>query len=133
MSEKPVPEISEAARPYWEAAQREELYLQRNKNTGKYFFYARPWAVDDYSTDLEWVPASGKGTVATFTIACFPLFESYTADLPYVVAVIKLEEGPTMMTNIVNCRPEEVRVGMPVKVTFEERKDGFKIPQFEPA
>ena len=77
MSEKPIPEISEAARPYWEAAQREELYLQRNKNTGKFFFYARPWAVDDYSTDLEWVAASGKGTVATFTIACFPLFESY--------------------------------------------------------
>jgi hypothetical protein len=61
------------------------------------------------------------------------LFESYAGDLPYVVAVIKLEEGPTMMTNIVNCKPGDVRVGMAVKATFEERRDGFKVPQFEPA
>jgi uncharacterized protein len=133
VSDKPIPEISDISRPYWDAARRGELYLQRNKSSGKYFFYARPWAPDDYSADIEWVRASGRGTVFTFTVTTAPLFNSYAEDLPYVVAVIKLEEGPTMMANIVNCKPEDVRVGMPAKVVFEERKDGFKVPQFEPA
>jgi uncharacterized OB-fold protein len=133
MSEKPIPEVNETSRPYWDAAQREELVLPRNKRTGRYFLYPRPWAPDDYSSDIEWVPASGEGKVVTFTVTYFPLFESYASELPYIVAVIKLAEGPTMMANILNCKPEDVYVGMRVKVTFEERKGGFKVVQFEPA
>ncbi len=133
MSEKLIPEMNDISKPYWDAAQREEFLLQRNKKTGNYFFIPRELASDDFSPDLEWVKASGKGEIVTFSIAKSPLFESYATELPYVVAIIKLSEGPQMMSNIINCNPEDVHVGMKVKVTFEERKDGFKIPQFEPA
>jgi uncharacterized OB-fold protein len=133
MNEKPIPEMNDISKPYWDAVQREEFFLQRNKKTGNYLFIPRELASDDFSQDLEWVKASGKGEIATFSIAKPPLFEFYAAELPYVVAIIKLSEGPQMMSNIINCNPEDVHVGMNVKVTFEERKDGFKIPQFEPA
>ncbi len=133
MNEKTVPEINDISKPFWDAAQREEFLIQRNKNTGNYFFMAGELPSDDSSPDFEWVKASGKGEIVTFSIAKSPLFESYAAELPYMVAIIKLSEGPQMMSNIINCNPEDVHVGMKVKVTFEERKDGFKIPQFEPA
>ena len=133
MSEKPVPTTSEVAKPYWDAAQRDELYIQRCRSCGTAIFYPRYWCPNCLSLDLAWEQASGNGEVLSFSIVYQAPFESYAPDAPYPLAIIKLAEGPQMMTNVVNCKPEDVRVGMPVKGTFETRSGGFKVPQFEPA
>jgi uncharacterized OB-fold protein len=77
--------------------------------------------------------ASGQGEVYSYSVIHQAAMDSYASDVPYVLAIIALAEGPRMMTNLVNCPPAAVHVGMPVRVTFETRHGGRKIPQFEPA
>ncbi len=75
----------------------------------------------------------GLGTVFSYTVVYQPPYAAFKADCPFVMAIIQLDEGPQMMSNVLHCDPESVRIGMKVKVCFETRGDGFKIPQFEPA
>ncbi len=130
---KPVPEVSPHSKPYWDAAQRGELVFQRCRGTGKPFLYPRPWSPFDFSPDPVWEKASGRGTVFSYTVVYQPPYEAFRDDCPFVMAIIELEEGPRLMTNILHCDPQSVYIGMPVKLCFETRAGGFKIPQFEPA
>jgi uncharacterized OB-fold protein len=82
------------------------------------------------SENLEWVKASGRGQVLTFTIVRRAVSEAYAADVPYVVALIQLDEGPTMMSNVVQCDPESLEIGSPVKVMFEDWSEEISVPQF---
>jgi len=84
------------------------------------------------SENLEWKRAAGRGRVLTFTICRRAVSEAYAGDVPYVIALVQLEEGPTMMSNIVECNPESVTTGMPVEVVFEQRSEEITIPQFRP-
>lgn len=81
---------------------------------------------------MEWVKASGRATVLSFTIVRRPVSPAFAADVPYVVALVTLEEGPAMMTNIVGCDPEAVRIGMAVEATFEDWTEEISIPKFRP-
>jgi hypothetical protein len=85
------------------------------------------------SDNLEWVKANGRGKILTFTIVRRPVSEAYAEDVPYVVALIKLDEGPTMMSNVVECDPESLQIGDPVQVMFEEWSKDISIPKFSPA
>ena len=86
------------------------------------------------ATELRWEEASGRGEVHTFTVARRPTHPAFAGQEPYVIAVVELEEGPRVTTNVVGCEPEDVRVGMPVELTFEEKgEDGFALPLFRPA
>jgi uncharacterized OB-fold protein len=96
-------------------------------------FYPRIVCTECTSRNLEWVKASGQGKIRTFTIVRLPVSEAYAADVPYVVALIELEEGPTMMSNVVDCDPEALRIGDPVQVLFEDWSDDISIPKFSPA
>jgi uncharacterized OB-fold protein len=131
VTEKPIPEISEVAKPYWEAARNDELHIQRCTSCGKAIFYPRHWCPHCLGQEITWERASGDGRIHSFSTVYQAPFEAYKSDTPYVLALIELAEGPVMMTNVVNCDPEAVTVGLPVRVCFEERADGFKIPQFE--
>lgn len=133
MITKPVPEATELSRPYWEAAQRQELLLQRCQSCRAAIFYPRQWCPECLGLDLAWERASGRGKVFSYSVVYQAPLESYRDDTPYVLALIELEEGPRMMTNVVNVAPGNVHLGMPVRVCFEERADGFRVPQFEPA
>ena len=84
------------------------------------------------SDQVEWIQASGRGTVASFTIVRRPVSEAYADEVPYVVALIQLEEGPTLMSNVIGCDPESVAIGMPVEVTFEDWSDAITVPKFRP-
>lgn len=132
MNPKPVPEIDDITRPFWEAAQRRTLELQRCDNCGTWIFYPNAWCTACYSRTLSWYPVSGRGNVYSYSIVHHPPFAAFSVDVPYVLATIELEEGPHMMTNIVHCAHEAVYVTMPVTVCFEDR-NGFLVPQFEPA
>jgi uncharacterized OB-fold protein len=84
------------------------------------------------SGNLEWVKATGRGQVLTFTIVRRAVSEAYAADVPYVVALIQLDEGPKMMSNVVQCDPETLEVGSPVQVVFEDWSEEISVPQFRP-
>ena len=84
------------------------------------------------SDSLEWTRSSGRGQVITFTICRRAVSEAYADDVPYVIALVRLEEGPTMMSNIIECDPDSMVSGMPVEVVFEKRTEKITIPQFRP-
>lgn len=128
---KPLPLIDDDSRPFWEAARRHELLIHRCRLCGRYYFpasYCRHCDADS----MEWVRASGRGRVYTFTIYHATPHAGFKEDLPYVVAYVELEEGPLFLTNIVGCRNEEIRVGMPVEVVFEDVTEEVTLPKFRP-
>lgn len=131
MTRKPLPTPTPVTAAYWEAAARGELQLQRCQRCDERFLYPRLWCPKCWSTALAQEAATGRGVV----IACTTVYQApspaYQDDVPYVVAVVRLVEGPQLMANVVGCDPMKVQVGTPVTVAFEER-DGMRIPQFQP-
>jgi uncharacterized OB-fold protein len=132
-AEKPLPRVNETTRPYWDAAREGRFVLQRCRACATWIHYPRAWCPSCWSTDLEWTEASGRGRVVTYSIVHQAPFESYAASTPYVLAVIRLDEGPQMMANVLASDPASVAIDMRVEVTFEIRAGGFAVPQFRPA
>ena len=129
---KPLPRIDEESKGFWEACQRHELYLQRCGECGAFRYYPRALCPSCLSDRTEWVPSSGKGTIYTFTVVYQNLAAGFRDELPYVLAYVELEEGVRMLTNIVGCPPEAVRIGMPVEVVFEDVTPAVTLPKFKP-
>lgn len=125
---RPTPETA----PYWEGCREHELRMQRCGSCGQYQFYPRIICSSCMSDDLHWATVSGAGEVLSFTIVRRAVAEAYNPEVPYVVALIQLQEGPTMMSNVVECDPERVVVGMPVSVLFEDWSDEISMPKFRP-
>lgn len=130
MAELPVPAITPDTAPYWDGAREGKLLLQRCLGCGALRFYPRHLCPGCWSESVEWVEASGRGRVHSFTIIHRPPAPAFAAQVPYVVALIDLEEGPRMMANVLGDGARQVRIDDPVRVTFEERAGGFKLPQF---
>lgn len=128
---KPAPVPNPETRAFWEACARGELTVQRCENCNNLQHYPRVRCTSCRSDQLKQVAVSGTGTVRSYTINRVPVSAAYAPDVPYAVALVELAEGPTMMTNIVGCDPEQVHIGLPVKVTFESRGDA-QLPQFTP-
>ena len=129
---KPVPRIDEESKGFWEACQRHELYLQRCGECGAFRYYPRALCPSCLSDRTEWVRSSGTGTIYTFTVVYQNLAPGFRDELPYVLAYVELEEGVRMLTNIVGCPPEAVRIGMPVEVVFEDVTPAVTLPKFKP-
>ncbi len=127
MRPKPDPNADTSA--YWEAARRGELLLQRCRQCRRYQFYPRSHC-RYCGGEPAWERALGRGTVYSYTLVQRPAGPGFEA--PYVVALVDLEEGPRMMTNIVDCPPATVCIGMSVAITFQTVEDGFVLPQFRP-
>ncbi len=130
---KPLPAPTLETRPYWEGCKRHELRIQRCRVCGRYQFYPRIYCAQCFDDRVEWVAASGRATVLSFTIVRRPVSPAFAGDVPYVVALVTLDEGPTMMTNIIGCEPEKVAIGMRVAVTFEDWNEEISIAKFRPA
>jgi len=130
----PLPVPSPESKPFWDALRRHQLELPFCRPCGAFFYYPRAACPRCLSADLEWKPVSGRGTLHTFTVVSrgqkgFPLGP------PYVLAIVELEEGPRMMTNLVGIAadPAVVRIGMPVEVTFLDATAERTLPHFRPA
>jgi uncharacterized OB-fold protein len=130
---KPLPRIDEESRGYCEALARHELYVQRCGSCARLRFPPRAVCPVCLSSDVVWVRASGRGTVYSFTVTHQNQAPGFREELPYVLAVVELEEGIRMMTNVVGCAPDAVRVGMPVVVDFVDVTDEVTLPKFRPA
>jgi len=127
--EFPIPAPNPDSQAYWDAAKNEQLVIRRCTSCAAFHFMPRHVCPHCWSTDLEWVQASGKGTVHSYSIIRRAPIQSYTTRVPYVVALIDLDEGPRMFANIVGEGALDTQVGSRVGVCFETRAD-FKLPQF---
>ena len=130
---KPLPRIDEESKGFWEGCQRRELYLQRCRACGTVRHYPRALCPNCLSDRTERMRASGKGTVYTFTVTHQNQSPGFRDGLPYVMAYIELAEGVRMLTNIVDCAPDAVRIGMPVEVVFDDVTPAVTLPKFRPA
>ncbi len=129
-TEKPLPVIDHDSAPYWEAARAGRLDIPLCGDCGKHHFYPRAICPYCHSDNLRFDTVSGRGEVHTFTIARRPAGPAFADDVPYVVALIELEEGPRMMSRIVTDDPEKVRIGAKVEVTFVKASDEVTFPYF---
>lgn len=130
---KPLPTIVGETRPFWESCRRGDLVIQRCDRCSEYQFYPRGICAHCWSADIKWVKASGKGTVWTFTVTYQNRTHGFAQDVPYVLALVELEEGVKMFSNIIECDPRDVKIGMPVEVTFVRATDRISVPYFKPA
>ncbi len=125
----PPPQITDENRPFWDAARHNKLMVLRCEECGRYRFPPVPCCKRCLSTKAKWVEVSGRGSVWSWVVIHRPYFPG--ADVPYQVAIVELEEGPLLGTNIVNARNDEIRVGAPVKVTFKQIENDITLPVFE--
>ena len=130
---KPLPHIDEEMRPWWEALQRHELYIQKCRDCGYTRYYPRALCTNCQSSKTEWVRCSGRGTIYTFTVTNQNQAPGFRESLPYVMAYVDLDEGLKMLTNIVDCPPDQVRIGMPVEVVYEDVTPEVTLAKFRPA
>ena len=129
---KPLPYVHEETRPFWEGTKRHELWLQRCRDCGNFYFYPRSICPHCFSSNTEWIRASGQGKIYSFTVSYKVGSRAFEHDAPYNIAIVELEEGVRMMTNIVECRPEELRIDMPVEVVFDDVTPQITLPKFRP-
>ena len=111
VSEKPLPVQDGESEPYWSGAKEHRLRLPRCMECGKHHFYPRELCPHCWSDRIEWRDASGRGVIYSYTIARRPAGPAFKEDTPYAVAIVELEEGPRMMSNIVTGNVESIRVG----------------------
>jgi hypothetical protein len=129
---KPLPEFRPETKPFWDACKNHELILPKSKETNEFFFYPRALSPGDDMAEVEWGKASGKAKVWTYSIHHMGPTKAYKGDGPYVVALVETEEGVKMMTNIVDCDPNDVHVGMDVEVVFDDVTEEVTLPKFKP-
>lgn len=126
----PVPIANPDSQAYWDGARQDRLLIRKCMSCGEVHFLPRHMCPACWSTDLNWVEASGRGTIHSYTVIHRAPLPEFADKVPYVIALIDLEEGPRMMTNILGEDALDARIGDAVEVCFEVRGDGAKVPQF---
>jgi len=126
----PIPIPNADSLPYWTAAREGRLMIRKCGSCGSLHFMPRYLCPICWSDNLEWIEAKGTGTVHSFTVIRRAPLPAFAARVPYVVALIDLEEGPRLMANILGDDSLSVVIGDRVKVTFEDRGEGAMLPQF---
>jgi uncharacterized OB-fold protein len=130
----PAPFVLPEVKQFWDATAEGRLLLPRCVECAAVIWYPRPFCPQCASTRVEWIEASGHGTVYSFTVN-----RRGVADLPayrdagvYVLAYVELDEGPRVMTNVVDCDPDGVRIGQRVEVVFHDTGQGNALPRVRP-
>jgi len=131
-TKKPIPKVDEESKGFWEACRRHELRVQKCLGCGTLRHHPRAVCTECMSSEVEWLRCSGRGTVYTFTMTFQNQAPGFREELPYVLAYVELEEGVLLLTNVVGCPPDSVRIGLPVEVVFEDVSDDVAIPRFRP-
>jgi uncharacterized protein len=129
----PRPESRALTAPFWAATRRHELVIQRCKQCSTWVFHPREQCPECFSRELDWTPVSGRGRVYAFTVVHQPAHPGFQADSPYTYAIIQLEEGVRMASNVVGCEPAAVRVDLPVVAVFDDVSPDWTLVKFRPA
>ncbi len=128
-----LPTPDHETQPFWDAAREGRLLIRRCGACGVAHFYPRPFCPKCWSDQVDWVEASGRATLYTWSTVYQNDLPPFPERVPYVAAVVDLEEGPRMMTNVVDCEPGALEIGMPLEVAFRPTSDDITLPVFRPA
>jgi uncharacterized OB-fold protein len=126
---KPVPRPAPESEPYWRAARKHRLELPQCDDCGSRWFPPSRFCPHCLSANNHWRQVSGRGRIFSFVIYDRVYHLAFEADVPYVVALIELEEGPRLLSNVIGTAPDDVRCDMPVEVVFDDVGDAT-IPKF---
>jgi uncharacterized OB-fold protein len=130
-AQRPVPVVTPETTHFWAGTRRGELLLQECTPCAATYFPPRPFCPTCSSRDVHVVQASGRATLASYIVSHLPApgFEP-----PYVIAIVQLQEGPRMLTNVVDCAqsPEALELDMPLEVTYSQMTDEITLPLFRP-
>ncbi len=129
----PLPVPNQDNEGFWEGCRRHELRVQRCTRCVSLRHPPRPMCPGCCTTEYEWAAVSGRGVVYSFTIVHRPTLPAFQAQIPYNVAVVHLEEGPFMVTNLVGCATDQIRIGMAVVVEFDDISPTVSLPKFRMA
>ena len=132
LSKRALPNPDHTSAHYWQSAADGRLVLQRCVSCREYQFYPRALCVA-CAGETEWVEASGRGTLHTFTVIRQNRSEAFAALSPYAVGIVELEEGVRMMTNVIECDIDQLRIGMPLEVVLLKAADDVGLPFWRPA
>lgn len=130
--DKPLPTKSIESEPYWEAANDERLVIQNCEDCNENIFPPRSGCPYCLSPDVQWIESTGDATVYSYSIVNRPPSKVWEDSVPYVLALIRLEEDVFMISQVVRCAPKDVNIGMDVTVTFDHVTDEVTLPKFEP-
>lgn len=130
---KPLPTIAPETAPYWAAAKQHKLVIQRCKQCWRMQYFPRAICAACGHMEFDWVESSGKGEVYSLTRVYMNRAPGWAEEVPYVFALIQLNEGIHMISNVVGTPAEEVVIGTPVEVIFEDVNDEISIPKFKVA
>jgi uncharacterized protein len=134
--DRPLPQpITPEAKPYWDGLKERKLLLPRCADCGHTFFYPRVLCPRCHCRAIQWIQASGRGRLYAFGIAHQSFNRAFKVPPPYVLAMIELEEGPRMVSNLINIEadPSVVKCDMPLEVVFHRMTEEVTIPLFQPA
>jgi uncharacterized protein len=129
---KPVPEITDDLRPFFEAAREGRLVVQRCPDCGTLRFPPREICSRCLGRRAEWASVSGRGRVYSYNVMHQVYHPGFAEEVPYAVVLVELEEGCRFLSNLVDCPREKVRIGLPVEVVFERMTDEVTLPKFRP-
>jgi uncharacterized OB-fold protein len=135
-ADRPLPQpITPEARPYWDGLKEGKLMLPRCAACGHAFFYPRVVCPECQSRNITWIQATGKGRLHSFGIAHQSFNKAYKVAPPYVLAMVELEEGPRLLSNLIDVKadPAVVKCDMAVEVVFHKLSDDVTVPLFRPA
>ena len=132
---KPLPEITDLTRPFWTGAREGKLVMQKCQSCETIDFFPKPWCIECGKREREWVEVSKTGTVYSHTAASLVMMNlpGWQEELPVVLCLVDLDDGPRMYAQLTGCSPEEVRIGMRVEAYFEKISEEAGIPKFRPA
>jgi uncharacterized protein len=131
---KPLPVPTPVSRPFWDGLREHKIVIQYSPSADRWVFYPRVLAPGTLADDLEWREISGLGTLYTFTVARYPTAPPWADDVPQLLAVVELDEGPRLTTELVNVAPERIEVGIRVRPVFCDVPDSdVTLLRYEPA
>ncbi|MBO9577592.1 MAG: OB-fold domain-containing protein [Microbacteriaceae bacterium] len=130
---RPLPTITPDHVRFWEAARAGRMELQRCNDCGRFWYYPGPVCHYCSSRDFTWTPVSGKGTIYSHTVLERAKGNPFEDDVPITIVLVRLEEGPVMMSNLIDYEPGELRIDAPVVVDYERVDDEVTLPVFRPA
>ena len=129
--EKPLPQTNADNKAFWDGCKEHQLRFEKCRDCQHIRWPPSVICPLCYSRDTELIVASGKGKIHTFTVYHQAFHKSFMNDLPYITAIIELDEGPRLLSNIVDCSPDEVTCEMPVEVVWDDITSEFTLPKFK--
>ena len=128
--QKPLPVITADSRKYWKGCKDHTLLIQKCKDCGQYRFYPRVICPNCMSMNTQWVKASGKGEIYSFTTVWRAATSEFQGDIPYIIVLVDIEENVRILSWLIDCKPEDVQVGMKVEAIFEDVTEQITLPKF---